>query len=460
MSIIGKEERNCLKLNKSATEDNIGPGSYPSPSIIGRNNKTLKFSNKSGSKINKRFDEEEPLKDIRKFVHRNNNKAYEIGESSQHDFVVGFSEIGRINGKTRITPEKCNSIQTPRPDNSFISKVERYSFCKKETDFVPGPGYYNQKNQWSSRDSNKHKKSSVPDLRVKKGYSCKYPESHIKDNLDSVLLLPDASGLLTFKTNTSTEVLKNDSFDSSYHNLAKSFQNNKKPNFHTSSVAKNLPSLKYTLKGEADALPKKYYPVFENEFIKAKAVRRSLQNLLPIQSPKKKSTLEVIKKDQRVKSLAERKELKDAPGPGHYDIKFDVQVRKAKPEQFQFFGSNSKRFPSIKRNHETSNISPGMYDDEIHEEMYYKLQKDNKIKKKVPFGASENRFFGLKSLSVDYSPGNFTDLTISKKFKTNEGKKNSFGTTQRRFPEKLKCSDIGDNLGPGSYNSKFDSSFR
>lgn len=125
------------------------------------------------------------------------------------------------------------------------------------------------------------------------------------------------------------------------------------------------------------------------------ALRKSKNELL--QKCKDKS----IGQDSLVKPVELKK---DPPGPGHYNVNFEVQLNNSKAEQFQFFGSSSDRFPAIRKNLEEENISPGKYNREFPGKINFKFEKSKKVKKEVPFGASEDRFYDKKPTSGTSSP--------------------------------------------------------
>ena len=137
------------------------------------------------------------------------------------------------------------------------------------------------------------------------------------------------------------------------------------------------------------------------------------------------------------------------PGPGHYNILSENKQSKKKSNIFQFFGSSSDRFPPLRKNIEDKNICPGMYSQDFQD----KIKKENR--KEVPFGASENRFFGLKSLSVEFSPGNFHLKALAEKYKTKQKNfKGNFGSSEKRFLAREEEKNRIENVGPGSYDTE------
>ena len=59
--------------------------------------------------------------------------------------------------------------------------------------------------------------------------------------------------------------------------------------------------------------------------------------------------------------------------------------------------------------------------------------------KKIPFGSSENRFFSIKPVSVDFSPSNFEIQTLAHLIKKkNKKSKSVFGTTEKKISRKEK----------------------
>mmetsp|Transcript_1216 Transcript_1216/g.1101 ORF Transcript_1216/g.1101 Transcript_1216/m.1101 type:complete len:186 (-) Transcript_1216:80-637(-) len=182
----------------------------------------------------------------------------------------------------------------------------------------------------------------------------------------------------------------------------------------------------------------------------AKAIRRSLKNLSSLDKPQKllnRSEGDVIQEESPKKPVCIKR---DSPGPGHYNVQTYALKPQNKDEKFQFFGSTEDRFPTSQRSMDESNISPGMYTEEMNKvkNPFSIIKLENK---KVPFGTNEKRFITLKTTNADFSPGNFVTKPWIK-IKKNINSKGVFGSTEKRFPQKdFKNKDLLD-LGPGTYN--------
>ncbi|CAI2366386.1 unnamed protein product [Moneuplotes crassus] len=439
MSVIGKEKRDCLGLNKSATEDSLGPGSYLGTSNIGSRNKGLKFSNKSYSRALEGIQGSRPIFDI-KDLNDSKDHANTGISSLQSDFKTGVSEVRKMRERIKSIPRNCKNIISPRPNNSFISKVQRFSFNKKETEYVPGPGSYAQNSHWDNKGTIKMLKDrSVPDLRVSKEFSGRNVNLPNLKSLCLDYINSEGSEFLKLKRISKNNSMKDDSVGPGQYNLSNSLQSGIKVNWHASNTSRELPSLKALKNQEPDIGPGKYFPVFGNEVSNAKAARRSLQNLSSLRKSKQEFLQKIKNKAIDQESLIKPVELKkDLPGPGYYNINFEIQTSTTKPEQFQFFGSTSDRFPSIRKDLEENNISPGKYSKEFPEKINFKLKRANKIKKEVPFGASEDRFYD----KISAAPLSNPEPPAKTPQKNLQIKKPFVGSPTKKFLEAFQNADL------------------
>lgn len=99
-----------------------------------------------------------------------------------------------------------------------------------------------------------------------------------------------------------------------------------------------------------------------------------------------------------------------------------------------------------------------MYNSEMENNFMYKGKPVHRRNKLVPFGSSDQRFLGVKSNSIDFSPTNFDQKSISKDVnKVNVHSKGVFGASEKRFPVKGLFKDKNE-LGPGAYDTDLQTS--
>ena len=104
------------------------------------------------------------------------------------------------------------------------------------------------------------------------------------------------------------------------------------------------------------------------------------------------------------------------------------------------------------------NIYPGMYTSDVDHNLKFKEKPTHVRNKLVPFGSSDKRFFGVKSNSIDFSPTNFDQKSLSTDAnKVNIHSKGVFGGTEKRFP--IKGITVNKNeVGPGAYDTDLQTS--
>jgi len=143
--------------------------------------------------------------------------------------------------------------------------------------------------------------------------------------------------------------------------------------------------------------------------------------------------------------------MSQIPGPGQYNVTNPSPIM-LKPEKFQFFDSSSDRFPRNTKDLENRVMNPGLYSKDTFENSPNAKRNNKRVGKQVPFGASENRFFSMKSVCTDFNSANSDIKSLAKKvLRKNKNDKSVFGSTERRFSNNASLNkDL--SLGPGSYN--------
>mmetsp|Transcript_1216 Transcript_1216/g.1100 ORF Transcript_1216/g.1100 Transcript_1216/m.1100 type:complete len:188 (-) Transcript_1216:701-1264(-) len=186
----------------------------------------------------------------------NKNKRNKHMSSHSTDFtpgpgyyepVGGFKDIKNIKEYSekiaKLKGEK-NSIQ---PNHSFVSKVQRFNFNKRENEYVPGPGSYNQKSDWGEGKGTKiMKSSSVPEIKIDKTKlkpNFKLPIGEFNlgfegNKIKKMKFLENLNQKLKFSG------LNEDTVGPGQYNINKDKKKGRSTNWHASKTVRELPSLK------------------------------------------------------------------------------------------------------------------------------------------------------------------------------------------------------------------------